>query len=93
MTKAAKGDLKAAAFVFSLASSPLYADAEVIPEDALSPEDKAMLEKMMNQYSETDASEQLPDPETANQTIAQSDPVQAEHIDLNPEQNEDDPDV
>lgn len=51
VTKAAKGDLKAVAFVFSLANSPQYADTETISEDALSPEGKAMLEKMMNQYT------------------------------------------
>lgn len=93
VTKAAKGDLKAAAFVFNLANSPLYADTDTLSEDTLSPEDKAMLEKMMKQYSDPDASEQSSEPEALNETALERDPVQAERIDHNSEQIEDDPDV
>lgn len=93
VTKAAKGDLKAAAFVFNLTISPLYADTDTILEDTLSPEDKAMLEKMMDQCLGTDASGQSVDAELADEPVTEGDIVQSEQSGLNPEQNGDDTDV
>jgi len=93
VNKAAKGDLKAASFVFNLANSPLFADTDTISEDSLSPEDKAMLEKMMDQYSGTDASEPSPDPELEGEPVSERNIVQSEQRDLNAEQNGDDSNV
>lgn len=93
VTKAAKGDLKAAAFLFNLANSPLYADTDTISDDTLSPEDMAMLEKMMDQYLDTDVSAQLVDTELADEPVTEGNIVQSEHSGLKPEQNGDDSDV
>ncbi len=56
--KAAKGDLKAANFVFSLLQSPEYADTDTIDQTGLSPDDQAMFEEVMRQVLETDSSDQ-----------------------------------
>jgi len=93
VTKAAKGDLKAAAFVFNLANSPLYADTDTISEDALSPEDKAMLEKMMDHYSGPDASEPSLDPELEGEPVSERNIVQSEQSEPIAEQNGDDSNV
>ena len=46
---AAKGDLKAVAFVFHLLKSPEYADTDAIDQNSLSAEDQAMFDDMVKQ--------------------------------------------
>lgn len=53
--KAAKGDLNAAKFVFSLLHAPEYAETDVIDQAGLSPEDQAMLGEMMTRFADPDA--------------------------------------
>ena len=57
-SKAAKGDLKAAAFVLNLLMSPEYADAETIDQTGLSPDDQAMFEEMLRQLTGVNDSDQ-----------------------------------
>jgi len=47
--KAAKGDLKAAAFVFNLLCSPEHADTDTIDQASLSPDDQAMFDKVLRE--------------------------------------------
>jgi hypothetical protein len=49
--KAVKGDLKAAAFLLHLINAPEFADTDVIDEDALSPDEQAMINDMIRQFS------------------------------------------
>lgn len=53
--KAAKGDLNAAKFVFSLLHAPEYAETDVIDQTGLSPDDQAMLDEMMKRLAGADA--------------------------------------
>ncbi|AML51913.1 DUF5681 domain-containing protein [Falsihalocynthiibacter arcticus] len=78
--KAAKGDLKAAAFVLNLMNSPEYADTDAIDQTSLSSDDQAMLDEMMRQLSGADSSD-LPEcsPPVAAQS-ALTEPL-AEHKD------------
>ena len=55
---AAKGDLKAAAFVFGLLSSPEHADTEAIDQDSLPPDDQAMFEEVMRRLTDPVGSDQ-----------------------------------
>lgn len=48
--KAAKGDLKAAAFVFNLLSSSEHADTDTIDQGSLSPDDQAMFDKVLREF-------------------------------------------
>lgn len=53
--KAAKGDLNAAKFVFSLLHAPEYAETDVIDQTSLPPDDQAMLDEIMARFAEPDA--------------------------------------
>lgn len=55
--KAAKGDLKAVAFVFNLLSSPEHADTDTIDHSSLSPEDQAMFDRMLSELMGRDSSD------------------------------------
>lgn len=55
--KAAKGDLKAAPFIFNLLRSPEYADTDIIDQDALAAEAQAMFENMMRHFGGSDGSD------------------------------------
>lgn len=56
--KAAKGDLKAAAFVFNLRHAPEFADADVIDQDKLSADDQLMLEQVMRQFAQPECEDE-----------------------------------
>lgn len=57
-SKAAKGDLNATKFVFSLLHSPEHAVTDTIDETGLSSDDQAMFHEMIRQLSGADASDQ-----------------------------------
>jgi hypothetical protein len=59
VNKAAKGDLRAASFVFNVLQSPEFADTDVISQNTLSSEDQAMFEQVMKQFEGTDGSDLL----------------------------------
>lgn len=73
LNKAAKGDLKAAAFVLNLARSPEFADADTIDPNSLPAEDQAMFEEMMRQVLGSDLSEPSV-PGSQNNAEAEADP-------------------
>jgi len=72
LNSAAKGDLKSASFLFNLASSPEFADADIIDPNSLSAEDQALFEEMVGQILGDDR------PELA----APGKPDEAEHAPL-----------
>jgi len=49
--KAAKGDLKAADFVFRLSTAPEFSDTDIIDQGVLSSEDQAMLDAVMRKFA------------------------------------------
>ncbi len=52
-----------------------------------------MLEKMLDQYADTDATRQSPDPELVSETVGQGDVTQGEQGDLDPKHEGGDSDV
>ena len=79
-SKAAKGDLNAAKFVFTLLHSPEHAVTDTIDETSLSPGDLAMLDEMMKGFAGPDASEVSPAPDAVdeNSVPAETPPDQDE---------------